>query len=129
MKAMRILAVTMLALAATTAQAQGGGQGGMGQGGQGMQRQNEMLFKGITLSEEQKVKIDSVQAANRTAMRALMQAGGMQDSTTRAKAMEMRKKHNADLRALLTPEQQVQFDKNLAEMPQPGMGRRPPGGR
>jgi Spy/CpxP family protein refolding chaperone len=39
----------------------------------------------------------------------------------------MRTKHNDDIRAVLTPEQRTQFDKNLAEMPHGGMGgRRPP---
>ncbi len=130
MKATRILAALLLVVAASTAQAQGGQAGGgqgMGQGmGQGGGRMNEMLFKDITLTPEQKAKIDSIQAAGREAMRAQMQAGGgMQDSTSRAKMMEMRSKQNADIRAVLTAEQQATFDKNLAAMPQGG-GRRPP---
>jgi Spy/CpxP family protein refolding chaperone len=127
MRAMRIAAAAMLVLVASTAQAQGGGQPGgqMGQGG-GQGRMNEMLFKGIELTADQKTKIDSIQAAGRTAMQGMMQSGGMQDSTTRAKMMDARKKQNLDIRAVLTAEQQVVFDKNLAEMPQGGAGRRPP---
>ena len=128
MRAMRIAAAAMLVLVATTAQAQGGGQtggqpGGMGQGGG---RMNEMLFKGITLTDVQKAKVDSIQAAGRTAMQGMMQSGGMQDPANREKMTEMRKKQNVDIRALLTAEQQVIFDKNLSEMPAPGAGRRPP---
>jgi len=128
MKAMRILAAAMLVLVATTVQAQGGAAGAPGtppQGG-GAGRMNEMLFKDITLTPEQKTKVDSIQTASREASRALMQAGGMQDSTTRAKMTELRTKQYADIRAVLTAEQQVVFDKNVAAMPAPGMGRRPP---
>lgn len=137
MKAMRILAAGMLVLVATTAQAQGGQGGAMGPGGGqgGMQRQNEMLFKDITLTDAQKAKIDSIQTAGRAQMRELMQAGGgMQDPAAREKMMDARKKQNDAIRAVLTPEQQTQFDKNLAAMPQrgpggggpPGGGQRPP---
>jgi len=123
MRAMRILAAMMLVLVATTAQAQGGG--GMGQG-QGPGRMNEMLFKDITLTDVQKAKVDSIQTAGRESMRAMMQSGGMQDPANREKMMEMRTKQNADIRAVLTAEQQVVFDKNLAAMPAAGAGRRPP---
>lgn len=136
MRAIRILTAAALVFVASTAAAQGGqgGRAGGGQGGQAMQqRQNEMLFKGITLTEAQRTKIDSLQATSRTAMQAAMQAamqgGGMQDSTARAKVLEMRQKHQAEVRAVLTAEQRVIYDKNIAEMPQRGAGRRPPGRR
>ena len=127
MQAIRILAVAGLMLMASTAGAQGG-QGAQGSGrmsSEDMQRrQNEMLFKDITLSDAQKAKIDSIQAASRATSRELMQAGGMRDSTTRAKMMELRTRERADIRAVLTAEQQVTFDKNVVAMPQRG-GRRP----
>ncbi len=127
MRAIRLLAAAALVTFAVPAAAQGGGQGAQGAqgGGQGMQRQNEMLFKDITLTEVQKAKIDSIQTAGRTAMREAM-AGGMQDPSAREKMMEMRAKQNADIRAVLTAEQQVIFDRNLAAMPAMGGGRRPP---
>ena len=125
MRAIRILAAAALVLVASTAAAQGGqagnGQGGMGQGGAG--RMNEMLFKGITLTDEQKAKVDTIQAKSREESRALMQAGGMQDPATREKMQANRTKQMADIRALLTAEQAVIFDKNVAEMP--AGGRRP----
>lgn len=130
MRAIRILTAAALVFVASTAAAQGG-QGARAGGGQGaaemQQRQNEMLFKGITLSEAQKAKIDSLQAAQRTAQQEMMQGGGMQDPAAREKMMEMRQKHQAEVRRVLTTEQQVIYDKNLAEMPQRGAGRRPPG--
>ena len=131
MKTIKVIlaaALVMFALPAAAQEAQGG-PGGMG-GGQG--RMNALLFKDITLTEVQKTKVDSIQAAGREAMRAQMQAGGMQaggmqDSTARAKMMETRAKQMAEIRALLTAEQQVVFDKNLAAMPPMGAGgRRPP---
>lgn len=137
MKAIRMLVATALVVVAMPMAAQGGmggGQGGMGggQGGQGrgamQQRQNEMLFKGITLTEAQRAKIDTLQTAQRTAMQTLMQSGAMQDPAARERVAEMRTKHNNDIREVLTPEQRTQFDKNLAEMPNRGMGG-PGGGR
>lgn len=134
MRAIRMLLAMALVLVAVPAAAQGGA-GGMG-GGQGRgqmgQRQNEMLFKGITLTEAQQATIDSLQSANREAMMAMMRSGGMQDPANREKAAEMRRKNMTDIRAVLTPEQQAVFDKNVAEMPQPGPGgqtRRPPNER
>jgi Spy/CpxP family protein refolding chaperone len=138
MRAIRVLMALALVMTAIPAAAQGGtgGQQGARQGGrqgggqQMQQRQNEVLFKGITLSEEQKVKVDSIQTATREATMAMMQGGGMQDPATREKAQELRQKSHAEMRKVLTSEQAVIFDKNLAEMPQMGPGaRRPPGGR
>jgi Spy/CpxP family protein refolding chaperone len=128
MRAMRILAALGLLLVASTAAAQAGTPPSTPpqQGGDMMQRMNDMLFKDITLTPEQKAKIDSIQTKQREEQRMLMQGGGgMQDSTTRAKMTELRSRSNAAIRAVLTAEQQPIFDKNLAAMPQGG-GRRPP---
>ena len=130
MRAIRFFTAAALVLMATTASAQGG-QGGMGQGGQGgmgqggAQRMNEMLFKDITLTDAQKAQIDTIQTKGREEGRAMMQGGSMQDPSMREKMMEMRKKQNDAIRAILTADQQAIFDKNLAAMPQGG-GRRPP---
>jgi Spy/CpxP family protein refolding chaperone len=144
----RGLAAAMLVLVASVAQAQGGGMGGppgggmgggrpggMGQGGPGgmgqggMARQNEMLYKGINLTDAQKAKIDSIQAAGRATMQGMMQSGADM-ATMREQMMAMRQAQNTAIRNVLTAEQQTQFDKNLAEMPQGpggmGGGRRPP---
>lgn len=129
MQAMRILAAAAVMLVASTAAAQGGGGGGQGMDRAAMQaRQNEMLFKGITLTDAQKAKIDTIQTKARADQQAMMAGGGMQDPTVREKMMAMRTKVNADIRGVLTADQQTIFDKNLAEMPQGG-GRRPPPAR
>ena len=96
----------------------------MGQGG--AQRMNEMLFKDITLTDAQKAQIDTIQSKGREEQRAMMQGGGMQDPAMREKMMEMRKKQNDAIRAILTADQQAIFDKNLAAMPQGGARRPPP---
>lgn len=122
MQAIRILAAAALVFVASTAAAQGGQGGGMGQGGaQGAARMNEMLFKGITLTDAQKAKVDTIQAHAREQMASMDRS----DPAMREKMTEMRAKQNKDIRDVLTAEQQAIYDKNLAEMPQGG-GRRPP---
>ncbi len=148
----RGLAVVLMIVVASVAQAQGGGggmgggmgggrpggmgggrPGGMGQGGPaGMgaaaARQNEILFKGITLTDAQKARIDSIQTANRTAMQGMMQSGADM-ATMRDQMLAMRQAQAAAVRGVLTAEQQVIYDKNVVESQQnaggPG-GRRPP---
>ncbi len=98
-------------LVAAPAMAQGGQPGGRDP--QEMQRrQNEVLFKDITLSADQQKAVDSIQTASRDAQRTLMQSGGMQDPETRRQMMDLRQKMMTDVRAVLTAEQQVVFDKN-----------------
>lgn len=133
MQAIRILTAAALVLVASTAAAQGGQGAGQQRSQEMQERQNGRMFKGITLSEMQKKTIDSIQTAGRTAMQGMMKAGGMmqadsmRDTTNRGHMMEMRRKQRADIRAVLTAEQQTIYDKNLAEMPQMGAdgSRRP----
>ncbi len=112
MKLTRIVALAgMVALAAPAAAfAQGGGGG---QGGRG--RQMEMLMQGITLTDAQKASVDSIGQVYRAQMPP-MQQGTPPDSATRAKMMAVRQQQYAAVRAVLTPEQQKTFDKNLEEM-------------
>ena len=110
MKLTRIAAlVGLMAFAAPAAYAQGGG------GGQGRGRQMEMLMQGITLTDAQKASVDSIGQAYRAQMPP-MQQGTPPDSATRAKRMEVMQKQVTAVRAVLTPEQQKVFDKNLEDM-------------
>jgi len=134
------LLLAAIVLSASTLAAQGGmggpPPGGMGQGGPGgmgggrgmmVARPNPALFKDITLSDAQRAKIDSIQAKGREEMMAMMQSGGQDRSALREVMMQARAKQMADIRAVLTADQQTTFDKNVAEMPQGGPGgRRPP---
>jgi Spy/CpxP family protein refolding chaperone len=92
---------------------QGGPQAGQ-RGGRGMQ----MLFEGITLTEAQQKQVQDIQEKYRGQMRALMpngMQGGPPDDATRAKMDDIRTSQNAEIRAVLTADQQTIFDKNVVE--------------
>lgn len=96
-----------------------------GRGGEGMrQRMMEMMFKDITLTDAQKAQVDSIQSKYQKEMPAFT-PGQPPSDADRAKRMELMQKQRDEIRAVLTEEQRVQFDKNLADMPRGG--RRPPG--
>ena len=120
---MAVLGAALVFGVTTVASAQGGGQA---RGG-GRGNQVARLMTDITVSADIQAKIDTIAAKYQTQTRELMTAagggggGGMQmDSTTRAKMMELNTKRNAEIRALLSAEQQAQFDKNVAAMPAGG---------
>ncbi|MBA3657684.1 MAG: hypothetical protein H0W69_10075 [Gemmatimonadaceae bacterium] len=116
--AMIALAVAAVIPAAASAQVPGGqGQEGAPRRSGGMQQQ--MLMKDITLSAEQQAQIEKINGAAMEEMRALgpMQRGGPPpDSATRAKRNELRKKQFAEVRKVLTAEQQKTFDANIEEL-------------
>jgi Spy/CpxP family protein refolding chaperone len=92
------------------------GQGEMGRGG-GM---GGMLLKDINLTDAQKAQVKAIRekyAPLLLELRKSAQAtGGPPDEATRAKGADLRQKQAAEIRAILTADQQAQFDKNLAEM-------------
>jgi len=97
-------------------------------------RGTQMLFEGITLSEAQQKQVQDITGKYREQMRALMPngfQGGPPDDATRAKMDELRSKQTAEIRAILTADQQTIFDKNVAEAKKRREqgGNRPPGGR
>ena len=111
------LALLASVVGSNTAVAQGRGEGMR-------QRMAEMMFKDITLTDAQKAQIDSIQAKYQKEMPAFT-PGQPPSDADRAKRMELMQKQREEMRAVLTDEQRVQFDKNLADMPRGG--RRPPG--
>ena len=149
MKKFAVVAAAFAALAmAGVAQAQGTGapeqhqhraegRGPMGRGGPGGMMMEQMLFKGITLTDAQKAKIDSMHQAERSTMQAqrgqgrpdfaaIREAREKGDTATanklmaeqRAKMEAQHQAHLAAVRAILAPDQQKQFDANVAEMKQ-----------
>ena len=95
----------------------GGTQGGPGmRGGRGM----AMLFEGITLTEAQQTKVDSISAKYRAERQKMMPngMGGPPDESMRAKMTEMMTRQNAEIRAVLTAEQQKTFDANVEKRKQ-----------
>ena len=103
-----LLAAAALALLAASARAQSPSGGGPG-------RRMEMLFQGITLTSEQRAKVDSIQKHYREQMPSLT-PGTPPDSATREKIRGLLRHQADDIRAVLTPEQQSVFDKNVAAM-------------
>jgi len=115
MKALRMAALgaALLIGGATLAQAQAGGtqQQGDRRGGRNME------LNGIELTDAQKVQLEAIQKKYQPEMMAIrndMMNGGDRAELMK-KAAELREKSAKDIRAILTPDQQVVFDKNLAE--------------
>jgi len=111
------LCVGMTSIAAaqsTEPQPQGQGEGRRG-GGMG-----GMLLKDITLTDAQKAQVKTIREKylpQQMEMRKAAEAvGGPPDEATRTKMMDLQTKQAAEIRAVLTADQQAQFDKNLAEM-------------
>ncbi|MCY7380605.1 MAG: hypothetical protein LH467_14855 [Gemmatimonadaceae bacterium] len=113
MKAIRI-AVFVAALLITGA-AVARAQGAIQQGGQS--RRNVQL-DGIELTDAQKSRLDEIQKKYQPEMMALRTE--LQNGVDRAELMRkssaLRDRSSADIRAILTPDQQFVFDKHTAEM-------------
>ena len=94
-----------------TTQGQSEARGGRGMGG--------MLLKDITLTDAQKAQVKTIRdkyVPQQMELRKSAQATGSMDDATRAKMMDLQTKQSAEIRAILTADQQTQFDKNLVEM-------------
>jgi Spy/CpxP family protein refolding chaperone len=95
---------------------QGQGQGEMRRGG-GMGGQ---LLKDITLTDAQKAQVKTIRekyAPQQLELRKSVQAtGGPPDEATRAKIADLQNQQAAEIRAILTADQQKTLDHNLHEM-------------
>jgi Spy/CpxP family protein refolding chaperone len=100
----------------------------MGAGQQRGGRMMAMLFQGITLTATQQQKVDSISAAYRHQMPAFT-PGTPPTDEERAKRRELMQKQTADLRAVLTADQQKVFDQNLEQMRSRMQQRSVPPGR
>jgi len=119
MKAIRIatlaaalcVGMTSVAAAQGTEPPQGQGRG---------ERMGGMLIKDINLTDAQKAQVKTIRdkyVPQLQELRKSVQAtGGPPDEATRAKMMDIQSKQTAEIRAILTADQQATFDKNLAEM-------------
>lgn len=116
------MAVLALLVAASGAEAQGGRGGDPAQM---LQRQVDLRMAGITLDAKQKTTVDSlskVMVEAQAKMIADMQAGGDRQAMM-GKRQELSTKFYADIKAVLTPEQQAKFDENVKNLPPQGRGR------
>ena len=114
------LAVAGLALCAgaSVASAQGGTPDQTPQGesrGKSRGGMQAKLFEGITLTDAQQQKISAIRVSYREDW-IKIEGKPMPDQATRAKRKEAMAKQQAELRAVLTTEQQVIFDKNAAQL-------------
>jgi Spy/CpxP family protein refolding chaperone len=106
--------LTTIAAAQDAPQPQGQGQAEGRRGGMG-----GMLLKDITLTDAQKDQIKTIREKylpQQVELRKSAQATGSMDEATRAKMTDLNAKQSAEIRAILTAQQQVTFDKNTAEM-------------
>lgn len=116
MKAFRIAALAVALLVASTAAAGAqaaapDAQQGGGRGGRGMAR----LITGITLTEAQQAKFTEIQTKYQPQLAAAREAAAG-DRAAMMKGMQaINDKMFPELRAVLTPDQQAVFDKNLEE--------------
>jgi Spy/CpxP family protein refolding chaperone len=121
MKAIRIatLAAALCVGMTSIASAQGVPPQGQGQGERrgGM---GGMLLKDITLTDAQTAQIKTIRekyVPQQMELRKAYQAtGGPPDEATRNKMAELQNKQAAEIRAILTADQQATFDKNLKEI-------------
>lgn len=111
-----LAAALLLGLSATAqAQAQQGMPGGMGQGhgaGMGMQ-----MMRGIELTDAQRERVRAIHQrhlAERDSLRARY-GGAAPDSASVAAYRALTDRQHAEMRAILTPAQQQQFDRNVAK--------------
>ncbi len=78
-------------------------------------RMQAMLMQGITLTPAQQAKVDSISGYYRSQMPA-MTPGTPPSEADRQKARQLMAASQKDIRAVLTPDQQAVYDKNLAAM-------------
>lgn len=120
MKAIRIATLAVALCAAATSVAAAQGQPEQGQGGMRPSRgMGGMLLKDITLTDAQKAQIKTIRdkyVPQQMELRKSAQSVGSMDEATRTKMMDLQTKQAAEIRAVLTADQQVIFDKNLADM-------------
>ena len=105
-----------------------------GPAGRGVRGGEGFLLRGITLTAEQKTRIAAIGEKERKAFEAKRPKGEKREkgergaqrqrgdsaafAARRAEMEKRREQHVAELRAVLTSEQRVVFDKNVAEMKQ-----------
>jgi Spy/CpxP family protein refolding chaperone len=79
-----------------------------------------MLLKDINLTDAQKEQVKTIREKylpQQMELRKSVQAvGGPPDEATRAKMTALQNQQAAEIRAILTADQQAVFDKNLADM-------------
>jgi Spy/CpxP family protein refolding chaperone len=102
---------------ATTAAAGRDGRDGRGRGGPGgVGRGEQALLRNITLSADQQQRIDTIRTRYRAQMEQMRGQNSGDRDANRAQMRTMMEKQQAEIREVLTPDQQRVFDQNVADM-------------
>jgi Spy/CpxP family protein refolding chaperone len=109
------LCAGLTSVAAAQGQPEPQGQGDRRGGGMG-----GMLLRDITLTDAQKAQVKTIRdkyvPQQMELRKAAQGTGGPPDEATRSKMMDLQEKQAAEIRAVLTSDQQKVFDGNLKEM-------------
>jgi Spy/CpxP family protein refolding chaperone len=89
----------------SASRSEGGRRGGGG-------RADEQLLRNISLSDDQRQRIDAI----RSRYRAQMEQSRQQSGGDRSAMREAMQQEQTEIRNVLTPDQQRQFDQNVADM-------------
>lgn len=114
MKAVRTATLSVALLLGTAVMASAQAQ----QGGQMGGRRGAMAMNGIELTDAQKAKLEKIQETYQPKMAELRKqfVNGGDRAELMKKSNELRDQSAAEIRAILTPDQQVVWDKNMAEL-------------
>lgn len=118
MKAIRIAALAIALCAGITSVGAAQGQPEPGKQGRGGSMGGNLL-KDITLTDAQKEQVKVIRekyVPQLVQLRKAEQAVGRPDEATRTQMADLKSKQAAEIRAILTADQQAIFDRNLAEM-------------
>ena len=118
MKAIRIATLAIALCAGITSVGAAQGQSEPGKQGRGGSMGGKLL-EGITLTDAQKAQVKVIRekyVPQLVQLRKAEQAVGRPDEATRAQMADIKSRQTAELRAILTADQQVIFDRNLAAM-------------
>lgn len=108
------LAVGLCAGVTSVSSAQGQPPAGDAQRGRGM---GGRILEGITLSDAQKVQQKAIREKYAPQLQSVRKTAEVTGTPIdQAKLSQIQSAQIAELRAILTPEQQVVFDRNVAEM-------------
>lgn len=98
------------------------GQGGWGRGGDGSRMRHrggqggDQMLDGLNLTADQKSQVTLIRDRYRLTTDSLRAGGAPRDSTSRAQFRQVMMQQMTEIRAVLTPDQQKQFDDKMAKM-------------
>jgi periplasmic protein CpxP/Spy len=92
------------------------GRDGRGRGGPGGVGRDQALLRNITLSADQQQRVDTIRARYRTQMEQMRGQNSGDRDANRTQMRTMMEKQQAEIRDVLTPDQQRVFDQNVADL-------------